>query len=62
MPTQVRQALKREFSNLVDLTDVAGKTKEEREQILLSRALAALVVRHLTGCSSKLVGQPYFVT
>lgn len=57
MPTQarqVRQALKREFSNLVDLTDVAGKTKEEREQILLSRALAALVVRHLTGCSSKL--------
>lgn len=50
---QVRQALKREFGNLIDLTDIARKSNEEREQILLSRALAALVVRHLTGCSSK---------
>lgn len=55
VPTQVRQvreALKREFSDLIDLSDVARKSPEELEQILLSRALAALVVRHLTGCSS----------
>ena len=55
MPTQVRHvrdALKSEFQDLIDLTDVAKKSESERDQIFFSRALAALVVRHLTGCSS----------
>ncbi|WFE60232.1 AIPR family protein [Micromonospora sp. WMMD712] len=53
--TQVRQvqdALLREFEGLIDLTDLANRPPAEREQSLRSRALAALVVRDLTGCDS----------
>ncbi|MEO3777958.1 AIPR family protein [Micromonospora sp. B11E3] len=49
---QVREALKREFGDLVDLADLANKSSAEREQAFLSRALAALTVRDLTGCDS----------
>ncbi|MGW0434076.1 AIPR family protein [Micromonospora sp. NPDC003197] len=49
---QVRSALKREFEDLIDLTDLGNKSGNEREQAFLSRALAALVVRDLTGCDS----------
>ncbi|MGH3504412.1 MAG: AIPR family protein [Nocardioidaceae bacterium] len=55
MPTQVRHvrdALRREFDGLIDLSDVANRSDTEREQHFLSRALAALIVRHLTGCTS----------
>ncbi|MCX4388834.1 AIPR family protein [Micromonospora peucetia] len=49
---QVRDALLREFDGLMDLADLANRPPAEREQSLLSRALAALVVRDLTGCDS----------
>ncbi len=49
----VREALKREFDGRIDLSDVAHKKEDEREQTFLSRALAALMVRHLTGCTTE---------
>ncbi|MGC4878559.1 AIPR family protein [Micromonospora sp. DT43] len=49
---QVRDALLREFGDLIDVSDLANKPPNEREQSLLSRALAALAVRDLTGCES----------
>ncbi|HEX3965129.1 MAG TPA: AIPR family protein [Trebonia sp.] len=49
---QVRDALKREFETLIDMSDVPG-TGENFEQHFLSRALAALVVRRLLGCDSQ---------
>lgn len=49
----VRDALKREFDGLIDLDDLAGKSDAEREQAFLSRALAALAVRNLTGSDSQ---------
>lgn len=45
----VRNALKREFGGLIDLDDLTHTSDTVREQAFLSRALAALVVRHLTG-------------
>ncbi|MGV9763579.1 AIPR family protein [Micromonospora tulbaghiae] len=48
----MRDALLREFEGLIDLADLANRPAAEREQSLLSRALAALVVRDLTGCDS----------
>lgn len=48
---QVRDALKREFDGLIDLSDIANKSEQEREQHFFSRALAALVVQHLIDCS-----------
>ena len=48
----VRDALQREFTNLLDLGDLQGVDGASREQAFLSRALAALVVRDLTGCDS----------
>ena len=47
---QVRDALLREFDGLIDLTDLTSTSG--REQSFLSRALAALAVRDLTGCDS----------
>lgn len=49
---QVRDALLREFGGLIDLEDLANKSVADREQAFLSRALAALTVRDLTGCDS----------
>lgn len=48
----VRDALKREFEGLIDVQDLANMKVGLREQAFLSRALAALVVRDLTGCDS----------
>ena len=48
----VRDALKAEFGDLIDLSDIEHKSDPEREQHFLSRALAALVVRNLTDCSN----------
>lgn len=50
---QVRTALTREFDGVIDLADLDGKPAGERDQAFLSRALAALVVRELTGCDSR---------
>ncbi|MEV6040299.1 AIPR family protein [Nonomuraea sp. NPDC052116] len=55
MPTpvrQVREALTREFQGLIDLSDLARKPDDQKEQHFLTRALAALVVRSLTGCDN----------
>ena len=49
----VRAALMREFDNEIDLADLDGRPESEQEQAFLSRALAALVVRQLTGCDSR---------
>ena len=48
----VREALMRDFSSLIDMSDIAG-SPEQVEVHFLSRALAALIVRKLTGCSSE---------
>jgi hypothetical protein len=50
---QVRDALLREFRELIDVSDLINKPPKELEQALLSRALAALAVRDLTGCDAK---------
>jgi hypothetical protein len=49
---QVRDALKREFDGLIDVDDLLSTSEAGREQAFLSRALAALVVRDLTGCDN----------
>lgn len=54
---QVRQALLREFSELIDLSNVETSRPEEVEKQLLSRSLAALAVRKLTGCSSQVAAE-----
>lgn len=48
----VREALRREFAELIDLDDLVHQPEDKQEQAFLSRALAALVVRDLTGCDS----------
>ena len=47
----VRDALHHEFDQLIDMSDVVGQP-EQHEQHFLSRALAALVARKLTGGDS----------
>lgn len=49
----VRTALLREFSELIDLSNVRTNAPQDREQQQLSRSLAALAVRRLTGCTSE---------
>ncbi|GGQ07428.1 AIPR family protein [Streptosporangium pseudovulgare] len=48
---QVRQALKNEFTGLIDMSDV-DSSPSHLEQHFLSRALAAIVCRKLLGCDS----------
>ena len=48
---QVRQALMKEFADLIDMNDVSS-SPAQREQHFLSRALAAIVCRRLLGCDS----------
>jgi hypothetical protein len=55
MPTQVRhvrEALRREFDGLIDLSDFKNRQLFERDQAFLSRSLAALMVRNRTGWES----------
>ncbi|MFC5830030.1 AIPR family protein [Nonomuraea insulae] len=52
MPREIRQikdALHREFDELIDMSDSTTKSPEELERKFLSRALACLVARKLTG-------------
>lgn len=48
----VRDALKKEFESLIDMSDTFGSA-DQVEVHFLSRALAALIARKLLGCSSK---------
>ncbi|WP_448620063.1 AIPR family protein [Geodermatophilus sp. URMC 65] len=47
----VREALERRFGDLIDVTDLAGKSESDRQSAFRSRALAALAVQMETGCS-----------
>lgn len=56
MPLQVRHirdALRRDFSDLIDLTDIESRPEHEREQAFLSRALTAITLQELTGWSAE---------
>ncbi|MFB8766138.1 AIPR family protein [Nocardiopsis alba] len=46
---QIRGILERDFTDLIDLSDLAGKPDSERESAFLSRGLAALVTKGVTG-------------
>ncbi|UOE19327.1 AIPR family protein [Thermobifida halotolerans] len=51
---RVRNFLLREYQELIDLSNLRkGCSEHERNQNLLSRALAALTIRHLSGCSKE---------
>lgn len=49
----VRRALVTEFSELIDMSDFEPKNEQQVEQARLSRSLAAMAVRRLTGCNSR---------
>lgn len=48
----IREALTKDFKSLIDMSDVNGSS-EEIEVHFLSRALAALIARKLTDCSTE---------
>lgn len=47
---QIATVIKRDYAPHIDLDDVAGRPENERQTFLLTRGLAALAVRHVTGC------------
>ena len=49
----VREALASTYRDLIDLSDLAAKPEQDREQAFLSRALTALAVQYETGCSER---------
>ncbi|MFC5719623.1 AIPR family protein [Streptomyces gamaensis] len=49
---EVRAALDRDFSHLISMEDVTASSEASRRQMFLSRALAALAIRRLTGVSN----------
>ena len=56
MPLQVRHirdALRRDFTDLIDLADIENRPELEKEQAFLSRALTALTLQDLTGWSAE---------
>ncbi len=48
---QIKAALARNFNGLVDMSDYASKSADDREKAFLSRAQAAFVLTYLTGDS-----------
>lgn len=46
---QVRRALEEGFTNLIDMSDFVSNSEDQRKQAFLSRSLAALAVRIVTG-------------
>jgi hypothetical protein len=49
----IAAAIKREFGDLISVDDMPNPDPRQREQNLLSRGLAALIARQLTGCDSQ---------
>ncbi|NEA27335.1 AIPR family protein [Actinomadura bangladeshensis] len=49
----VAAAIKRDFGGLISVDDMPSKDPYQREQKLLSRGLAALIARQLTGCDNE---------
>ncbi|GAA4189606.1 AIPR family protein [Microbispora amethystogenes] len=54
---QIKEALHREFDDLIDMSDSTNKSPDERERKFLSRALACIVARKLTGWDSYAAAQ-----
>ncbi|MCG8924360.1 AIPR family protein [Lentzea sp. CC55] len=55
MPLQVRHvrdALRRDFADLIDLSDLESRPEAEQEQAFLSRALTAIALQDMTGVSA----------
>lgn len=50
---QIKSSLEKEFASSIDLEDVKDKSNSDRENIFLSRALAALAIKVLTDIPSK---------
>lgn len=48
----VREALQRDFTDRIDLSDIDNRPQQERDQAFLSRALAALALQDVTGCDA----------
>lgn len=46
----VRDALERDYRGLIDLSDIANRRPEDQTQAFLSRGLAALAARNVSGC------------
>ncbi len=53
---QIKSSLEKEFASSIDLEDVREKSDSERENIFLSRALAALAIKILTDIPSEDAG------
>ncbi|WP_405431875.1 AIPR family protein [Micromonospora sp. NBC_00617] len=53
---QIRKALEREFTGLIDMSDEAGR-RDANDQMFRSRAAAALALRSLSGCDSVTAGR-----
>ncbi|WP_438485709.1 AIPR family protein [Streptomyces sp. S186] len=49
----IRDSLKADYSNLIDLSDYKGKSEEQSVPAFLSRALAARAVQRFTGISAE---------
>ena len=49
---QIKASLEKEFASSINLEDVEGRSKRERENTFLSRSLAALAIKILTGIPS----------
>lgn len=50
---QIKAALHQSFDENLDLSDLVGRTTEDRETAFLSRALAAFAIYHLTGIGTE---------
>ncbi|WP_052168777.1 AIPR family protein [Actinoalloteichus spitiensis] len=48
----IRDALLREFSDHIEMSDVEKRSAPEREQVYLSRALTAFAIQDITGCTT----------
>lgn len=49
----VRDALNRDYRELIDVSDIARRPPDEREHAFYSRALAALAAQHASGCDAR---------
>ena len=52
-PLHIRQlatVIRRDYAAHLDLDDMAGRPEAERDAVMLTRGLAAMAVRYLSGC------------
>jgi hypothetical protein len=48
----IREALRRDFTERIDLSDISNHPQQERDQAFLSRALAAMALQDVAGCDA----------